>query len=128
MLRRSQAALLVVFLIAFAAGAHAQKRAISRATALSFDETVEATLVPGSGGEMAEFELEVTDDVFYLELSIEDSPADLDIEIDLGLLEGYRSETFAYNETLVLTRTRNRLGPRDLPVRLASGRRRRTLD
>jgi hypothetical protein len=101
--RRLQFALFT--LLVLASGLQAQKRAVSRQTHLPLGETVEGTLMLDTADDVAQFRFEVTDDIFYLELAISDSPADLDLEIDLGFLEGFRSQTFLYNETMVLSRT-----------------------
>jgi S1-C subfamily serine protease len=103
--RQKQIAILGFLLVAVVSAVSGQKRVAPRAERLSPGETVEATLVLGTAAEVAEYRVEVTDDVFRLEFDISDAPADLDLELDLGSLEGYRSQTFQYNETLELSRT-----------------------
>ncbi len=84
----------------------AQKQPLSPARELPANEPLQAVLpVEGSGPHAVEFTFEVPDDVFRVEIAISESQADLDIELSLDYLSGYRSETLLYNESLVLSRT-----------------------
>jgi hypothetical protein len=86
--------------------ATAQKAAVGSSRTLRPNVTVESSVPVQSDADGATtFQLDVPQDAFRLELVIENAPADLDLEISLDYLEEYRSESYMYNERLVLSRT-----------------------